>query len=708
MVEKVEFFELGDVTDHKFRPFMLETGLVTPLKDIGECRSPEIYRIAEGANVIDIVRSSIEKVSGIQCMPVRPPFKPYSYQKKFAEKFVVCKGKRFLLAAKCRSGKTLMTYYACKTAGYRNVLVISYFSSPIEGWIGDCYKFDNGYIAIHANNDKNPGWVEQLKNAEEKGHKYFLITTAQFFDGRHKNANIIKSIVPEFDCIALDECHRGGESQSFESILKKYDCMVLEISATPFKALYNYNPEDVFIWSYEDEQKAKRNGEAWAQKAPRMVLRTKKYNRLNGTGDYGDGIANSISSVFSLNALTMEEATDFNDRDAVYDFASTTFVRGSGNRHDWILNRCKHIVVSMEYSKTCEYMAEVLRKVLDSKEWGIMVINDGKTTPKQIIEFTNTYPKTICLTVSANICGVTNPKWDTAMFLHDKPGAEDWIQIIMRGGSPDDGRQCFYGIDFSQNRAIKSIYDLFACSSNEVDESGADIVSRIGDFIDLYSYDNGHTEWSQSEIIKALTPSTDSFESTLNGVTMLTKIDEESINAITNIFNNVDGKKDNEIMIDSIINDDGIDNKSAFDISIINNNLKPKTPNVSKKLINKFNRVKANILGFIFMKRLDGVVINNTRTLIKQNEFEMYVDISSEGFEELIYSYSLLGAQSERIMNQMINKVNLMIGDAVDKPQSGHGIDSMLYLIDKLFASKDARPFPTSIINETKTNVLVD
>ena len=166
IVKKVEFFELGDVTDHKFRPFMLETGLVTPLKDIGESRSPEVYRIAEGVDVIDIVRSSIEKVSGVQCMPVRPPLNPYSYQKRFAEKFCVSKGRRFLLAAKCRSGKTLMTYYACKTAGYCNVLVISYFSSPIDGWIGDCYKFDNGYVAILANNNTNPGRAEHLKKAE--------------------------------------------------------------------------------------------------------------------------------------------------------------------------------------------------------------------------------------------------------------------------------------------------------------------------------------------------------------------------------------------------------------------------------------------------------------------------------------------------------------------------------------------------------------
>ncbi|WP_438964800.1 hypothetical protein, partial [Winogradskyella sp.] len=140
-----------------------------------------------------LLEKAVRIVTGTQCMPVRPQFNPYSYQKRFANKFRVCKGNRFLLAAKCRSGKTLMTYFGCKTAGYRNVLVISYFSSPIEGWINDCYKYDNGYIAIHANNTENPGWVEQLKIAEANKDNYFLITTAQFFADKHKNSNIIKS-----------------------------------------------------------------------------------------------------------------------------------------------------------------------------------------------------------------------------------------------------------------------------------------------------------------------------------------------------------------------------------------------------------------------------------------------------------------------------------------------------------------------------------
>ena len=247
------------------------------------------------------------------------------------------------------------------------------------------------------------------------------------------------------------------------------------------------------------------------------------------------------------------------------------------------------------------------------------------------------------------------------MFLHDKPGAEDWIQIIMRGGSPDDGRVCFYGIDYTQNSAVQSIYDLFACSSTEAEESGADVVTRIGDFIDLYSYDNGHTEWSQSEIVSALTPSANSFDSTLNATKMVTNIGPEDASAINNILDNVEEVRANETMMDSTISDHGIENETVFEKTIIKNEPTDKSLNTPKSLISKFNSVKANDLGFIFMKRLDGVAINNTRTLIVQSNFEVYVGISPEGFEELIYSYSVQGNQSERIMNQMINKVNLMI-----------------------------------------------
>ena len=135
--------------------------------------------------------------------------------------------------------------------------------------------------------------------------EYFLITTVQFFDKKHKNAKLIESIVSEVDCIALDECNRGGESQSFDRPI------LMWMSVRFLRSLPHHSRHSIAMtqkmcttWSYEVEQKAKLNGEAWAQKAPRMVLRTKQYNRLSGTGDYRDGTANSISSVFSLNALT--------------------------------------------------------------------------------------------------------------------------------------------------------------------------------------------------------------------------------------------------------------------------------------------------------------------------------------------------------------------------------------------------------------------
>ena len=75
--------------------------------------------------------------------------------------------------------------------------------------------------------------------------------------------------------------------------------------------------------------------------------------------------------------------------------------------------------------------------------------------------------KTICLTVQANILGVTCKKWDCVVHLWGGSSIEKWNQLSFRGGS---GTHDWDVIDFAPRRAIKCLEDSIVTASAENQE----------------------------------------------------------------------------------------------------------------------------------------------------------------------------------------------------------------------------------------------
>lgn len=623
-------------------------------------------------------------------------FDPRPYQESFVTKFCKSTDKFFLLAMKCRSGKTCSAYSAMKKKDYKSVLVLSFYGSPIDGWISDGNQFNFDRVPILADNVRNPTWDEQVRTHIENEINFALIATAQFFSDDKKNIRRLKKVADHFDCIVLDECHFGGDSDSMNSILKDFPNAdkVLEISATPFKALYNYRPENIFTHTYADEQRAKASGEEWAQSMPKMKLFTGLFDCSRAHELYPGYRADRIGNILSLNSPKVEDATDFYDEMCVKELIRFLFDRGNRNRHQYFLYYSNHIIASLPSNFACHLFALLLEKMnIDYKP---LVINDGKTKTKDIINHCEKYDKTICLTYKGNVCGVTNPYWDTALFLHDYPSMEDWIQFALRPGSVKD-RDFFTVIDLSPNRAIHSLYDMFSLSGDST-ETTEDYVRQIVDMIDMNNYHEGYRKWTQEEIISVIAKSPDSLEQITNSLSIKVDMtDEDNVGKITNILLNLSA--DNSTLTGEKIQ---ISDNETFNKS----NLIVQRPSVThskkeqKDILKKIQTLKNSIVNLQFISELDGYHVDSFHTLLNSKYLEDILEISPSELETLVRDCGIFGPNSERLLNKQLSDVSLVIRDSLSSSETGTDCDIMLELIDKLFHAQQHRPLPTFLISE--------
>ena len=208
----------------------------------------------------------------------------------------------FLWNAKMRFGKTFAAYQLAKKMGWRKLLVLTFKPAVQSAWDEDlkCHIDFKGWQFI------SPGGLSY--EAADKKKPFVCFGSFQDYLGRNPSTGGIKTKnewvhSTNWDCVILDEYHYGAWRENakelFEAEDKKevafgegegidvFDEDVMPIttdgylylSGTPFRAIASgeFIEEQIFNWTYSDEQKAKRDwkGEDNPYAAlPRMVLLT--------------------------------------------------------------------------------------------------------------------------------------------------------------------------------------------------------------------------------------------------------------------------------------------------------------------------------------------------------------------------------------------------------------------------------------------------
>ena len=439
-------------------------------------------------------------------------------------------GKEFLWNAKPRFGKTLSTYdLVCKMGQKQNepmkVLVVTNRPSIANSWADDFHKFigwrgslcfvsesesvknrpgvfaHTDYLKICSNcsNNEKPGMVvfESLQGL--KGSIYF--------GGEFDKLKWIADT--EFDLLVVDESHEGVDTEktdrAFRNIKRK---CTLYLSGTPFKALADgrFGKEQIYNWSYVDEQCAKRDfdGEGYNvyEALPELNMFTYQISpMIRGKLEQGAVIANADENVdyaFDLNEFfsvidqdasspvfrykqEVEKFLDALTTNEKYPF-STPKLREELPHTLWLLNRVASAKALAKLLKAHPVFSEyeiVLAAgdgILDENASGDVADEQAEKCKKsfdKVRAAIKNNPKTITLSVGQLTVGVTVPAWSGILMLSNMKSPSSYMQAAFRVQNPYettrviDGVPCrvrkerAYVFDFDPARTL-TIFDEFA------------------------------------------------------------------------------------------------------------------------------------------------------------------------------------------------------------------------------------------------------
>jgi hypothetical protein len=449
----------------------------------------------------------------------------------------------FLWNAKMRFGKTFASYQLALAMNWKKILVLTFKPAVQNAWQDD--------LTSHV--DFN-GWSFVTKDElkQKQKIKYPIVCFGSFQDFLGKNSvGGIKSKNEwahsiNWDCIILDEYHYGAWRENakelFESEDKKeanflvgsglefYDQdsvplttdHFLYLSGTPFRALETgeFIEEQIFNWTYADEQKAKINWKGQSNPylaMPKMAMLTYQIpENLKNVAIKGE------FNEFDLNTFFLTEKKnnkpEFKFKNEVQKWLD--LIRGSykgtlisdlkmkQNKPPFpysdsrLKNILMHTLWFMPTVDSCVAMNSLLKEnqnffyhdyninIAAGVKAGIGVqalypVLESMTNP--------TVSKTITLSCGKLTTGVTVKPWTGIFMLRNTTAPETYFQSAFRVQSPwtiiNDSKkspnkeiilkkEC-YIFDFSPNRALKLIAD-YSCRLNP---KISDPEKAVNDFI---------------------------------------------------------------------------------------------------------------------------------------------------------------------------------------------------------------------------------
>ena len=451
---------------------------------------------------------------------------------------------KFLWNAKMRFGKTFATYELAKNMGMRRVLVLTFKPAVEDAWQDDLER--------HVDFE---GWQFVARNVDleyescDPERPIVCFGSFQDFLGVNRETGGIKARnewvhLEEWDLVVFDEYHFGAWRDSAKRLFSEQSEDVVEddsdatgneldetclpiqsrfylyLSGTPFRALNSgeFIEEQVFNWTYSDEQRSKAN---WVgtdnpyETLPRMVLMTYKVpdaiTRIARQGEFNE---------FDLNVFFSAEGHGKEARFKYEEYVQKwlDLIRGAGQETTVdalklgaekpplpfsdvrLLSTLTHTLWFLPNVASCEAMANLLRsrqnvfyhgyKVLvaagPSAGIGLDALAPVRNAMDDPLE-----TKTITLSCGKLTTGVTIKPWSGVLMLRNLKTPETYFQTAFRVQSPwtaesEDGkteilkREC-YVFDFALDRALAMVSD-YSCRLS-IDETSPE--HKVGEFINF-------------------------------------------------------------------------------------------------------------------------------------------------------------------------------------------------------------------------------
>jgi type II restriction enzyme len=414
--------------------------------------------------------------------------------------------------AKPRFGKTLTTYDLVRTLDVKRVLIVTNRPAIANSWFDDftrfighqtTYRFVSESASLEGRSPmtrrqwrdyslshlgEDPRIVEFLSLQDVKG--------SQYFGGLYDKLKHIAQF--DWDLLVIDEAHEGIDTTktdvAFNQIKRKW---TLHLSGTPFKALASgkFDQDQIFNWTYEDEQAAREQWEDHGQEnpyagLPTLNLLTYQISRMI-TDRLAEGVAidedtANIDYAFNLNEFFATKDNGFFEHEAEviqfldclatnekYPF-STPELRDEIRHSFWLLNRVASAKALARLLKKHDVFNDytVILAAGDGRSSDNDPVAAGKSFDKvrtAIAEAEKSDGKTITLSVGQLTTGVTVPEWSAVIMLSDLSSPAQYMQAAFRAQNPcifeHAGhvfqKQNAYIFDFAPERTL-TIFDVFA------------------------------------------------------------------------------------------------------------------------------------------------------------------------------------------------------------------------------------------------------
>ena len=472
----------------------------------------------------------------------------------------------FLWNCKMRFGKTFAAYMLAKEMNWKRILILTFKPAVESAWEDDLLS----HVAFE-------GWDFVSCRATTKSPQSSKLTPLVCFgsfqdlmgkssSGGIKAKNEWIHLI-NWDCVILDEYHYGawreGAKDLFENDMPDFTSTGLDIfdeelmpistkhylylSGTPFRAISTgeFIEQQIYNWTYSDEQKAKQHWKSHSERnpyisLPRVVMLTYKlpeeirvvsedeyeYFDLN---EFFATQGNDVNASF-INKEYVQQWLDFicgNYKGGIYNDIKnyngqkTSVPFSNGN----LIDTLRHTFWFLPKVDSCYAMKNLLQEPQNSffNDYKIIVaagnqagmgvdailpVKDAMSTPDPLST------KTITLSCGKLTTGVTIRPWTGIFILRNLNSPETYFQAAFRVQSPwviknteysafenlEVLKNDCYVFDFSPNRALKQIAD-YSCRLS-LDEDNPE--TKVQDFIKympILAYEDGKMFQMHAEAI---------------------------------------------------------------------------------------------------------------------------------------------------------------------------------------------------------------
>ena len=273
--------QIQGFNDKAVHDVLLHSGLKRKNFNLGEGKASEwfIVDLNTAIAAIKAVKANKEALDGSQITSGQTPIILRNEQRAAIDqtKTRFAEGDQMLWNAKMRFGKTLTALQLFKELSqaepkqYRRMLILTHRPVVNDGWFDDFHKIFFEVATPYMYGSKTSGNSFQNLEAKLKADKecryvYFAsiqdLRGSSFVGGKFQKNNELFSA--HWDLLVIDEAHEGTQTDLGDKVLKaliKKGTKTLSLSGTPFNLFGKFKQDDIYTWSYVDEQREKEKWE---------------------------------------------------------------------------------------------------------------------------------------------------------------------------------------------------------------------------------------------------------------------------------------------------------------------------------------------------------------------------------------------------------------------------------------------------------------